>query len=317
MHYDFAPMEGITDAIFRRAHFRHFPGGEPDRYFTPFLSPNHNHNPQEKRIRDAAPAANAGLPVVPQVLTKNAEDFLWMSKVLADWGYTEVNLNLGCPSGTVAAKGKGAGFLRDPAALDRFLDTICAASPLPVSVKTRLGITSAAEFGPILEIYNRYPLTELIIHPRVQKQLYRGEADRNAYAAALAESRAPVSYNGDLCSAADCRALLAEYPATAGLMLGRGLVADPALLRSLRGGPGLEADALRAFAEELYESYSTAFGSEKSAVSRMKALWNYWYRSFADAEDIQRRMQRAEEPWAYRAAVRETFARLALRQELR
>lgn len=313
MHYDFAPMEGITDHIFRHAHFHFFPGGEADRYYTPFLSPNHNRNLKERRLQDAAPEYNADMPIVPQLLTKNADDFIWMTGVLAEWGYTEVNLNLGCPSGTVAAKGKGAGFLRDPAALNSFLEQIFAASPLPISIKTRLGISHAEEFMPILKIYNQYPVRELIIHPRVQKQLYRGEADRSAFAAALTESRAPVCYNGDLCTVHDCLALQADNPAAAGLMLGRGLVADPALLRRLRGGAGLDAVTLHAFADALYESYSKAFGSEKSAVSRMKALWNYWYRSFADPDEMQRRMCREDEPWAYRAAVRETFACLQLR----
>ena len=313
MRYDFAPMEGVTDAIFRSTHARIFADGRADRYFTPFLSPNQNHIVDEKRGHDWRPEQNAGLNVVPQLLTKNAEDFIWMAGILRDWGYTEVNLNLGCPSGTVAAKGKGAGALRDPAALERLLDGIYAGSPLPVSLKTRLGIADASEFPAILEIYNRYPVKELIVHPRVQKQMYRGEADRAAFAAALAGSKAPVCYNGDLFTADACRALAAEYPAVSGLMLGRGLAADPALVRLARGGSGLALAELQAFADALFAEYCTAFRSEKSAINRMKALWNLWFTVFEDADELQKKMHRAAEPWAYRAAVRTAFAQGCLK----
>lgn len=147
-----APMEGITGSSFRRVHAACF--GALDRYYTPFLAPPRvGSGFGRKALKELDLERNAGLDVVPQLLTKHADEFVWAARLLADMGYREVNLNLGCPSGTVVGKGKGSGFLRDPEALDAFLGEACARSPLPVSVKTRLGVSDDAEFGRILETY--------------------------------------------------------------------------------------------------------------------------------------------------------------------
>src|SRR5699024_10409526 len=176
MQYDAAPMEGLTDRVWRQAHQRWFGGA--DRYYAPFLSPPENRIPVKKKMAELAPAANPGAPVIPQLLGKDGSCAAWMIGVLREMGYTEVNLNFGCPSGTVTAKGKGAGMLRDLDALDRFLDAVFTEAGGPISVKTRIGVERPEEFGPILEVYNRYPLAGLIVHPRVMRQLYRGQADR-------------------------------------------------------------------------------------------------------------------------------------------
>ena len=168
MELYFAPLEGITDYIYRRIHRRYFPG--VDRYFTPFLSPTQNHIFPPRELRQVAPENNRDIPLVPQLLTKNAADFLWAANALADMGYGEVNLNAGCPSGTVTAKGKGAGLLADPDALRRLLDGIFAAAPVRVSVKTRLGVRDPEEFGAILAVYNDYPISRLIIHARTKSR---------------------------------------------------------------------------------------------------------------------------------------------------
>ena len=167
MRYYFAPMEGLTDSIYRRLHHKYFPG--VDRYYMPFLSPTIHRQLTHKEDRELPLADSVGFVAVPQVLTKVSDDFLWASQVCHDRGYDEVNLNIGCPSGTVVSKGKGSGMLRDPANLDRFLEEIFAASPLPISVKTRLGLEKSEEFPAILEVLNRYPIKELTIHPRVLK----------------------------------------------------------------------------------------------------------------------------------------------------
>ena len=166
MRYDFAPMEGITGALFRRLHHQFFPG--VDRYYMPFLSPTRDHVFTPRELREILPENNPDAEVIPQLLTKVPEDFLWAAGELAAMGYQTVNLNLGCPSGTVVAKGKGSGMLADPSALDAFLDAVFSRAPCAVSVKTRLGLSDPEEFGPLLEIYNHYPLAELIVHPRVQ-----------------------------------------------------------------------------------------------------------------------------------------------------
>lgn len=198
MNYYFAPMEGITGAVFRRTHHEFFPG--IDKYFMPFITPTTQEKLTPRQKRDVLPEYNEGVPAVPQLLTRTAADFIWAANTLASLGYAEVNLNLGCPSGTVTAKGKGAGFLAHPDELDRFLDAVFSACTVPISIKTRLGVHDPAEFEALLEIYSRYPVAELTIHPRVRQDFYKGRVREDAFAAALPHCPMPVCYNGDLVS---------------------------------------------------------------------------------------------------------------------
>ena len=179
MNYYVAPMEGLTDRVWRQAHQKWFGwAGGPARYYAPFLSPPENRVLIKKRMAELAPEANPGVPVIPQLLAKDGELAAWMIGELRKLGYTEVNLNFGCPAGTVTAKGKGSGMLRDPAKLDAFLEAVFSHAEGPISVKTRLGVEKPEEFAAILTIYNRYPISELTIHPRVMRQLYRGPTGR-------------------------------------------------------------------------------------------------------------------------------------------
>ena len=223
MNYYTAPMEGLTDRIWRQAHQRWFGApGAPARYYAPFISPPENRVLIKKKMAELDPAANPGAPVVPQLLAKDGALAAWMIGELRKMGYTEVNLNFGCPSGTVTAKGKGAGMLRDLSKLEAFLDEVFSQAEGPISVKTRLGVTSPEEFEAILDLYDRYPICELTIHPRVMRQLYRGEADRAAFAKYLPHCRMPVCYNGDITTPAQLKALEAEFPNLSGIMVGRG-----------------------------------------------------------------------------------------------
>lgn len=222
-------------------------------------------------------------------------------------GYTEVNLNLGCPSGTVTAKGKGSGMLRDPVKLDAFLAAVFANAEGPISVKTRLGVEKPEEFAAILDIYNRYPICELTIHPRVMRQLYRGQADRAAFAAALPGCRMPVCYNGDVTTAADLHTLEAQYPQLSGIMVGRGIIADPALFREARGGAPAAWEELRGYLDDLYHGYSELFGSAGCAVSRMKGHWFYLIHKFEGAEKLEKQLRKVREPWEYEVVVNQIF----------
>ena len=174
MRYYFAPLEGLTDATFRRIHHKYFPEGI-DRYYTPFFSPTVHRALTPREARELPYADSLKATVIPQILTKVPEDFLWMTSQCRDLGYEEVNLNLGCPSGTVTAKGKGSGMLRDTDALQVFLDGIFSSACLPVSVKTRVGFYDREEFPRLLEIYNRYPIKELTVHPRIRTAFYKGD----------------------------------------------------------------------------------------------------------------------------------------------
>ena len=305
----FAPLEGITDHIYRRLHRRYFPG--VDRYFTPFLSPIQNHIFPPRELRQVAPENNEGIPLTPQLLTKNAADFLWAAGALADMGYEEINLNVGCPSGTVTAKGKGAGLLADRDSLRRLLDGIFAAAPLRVSVKTRLGVRDPAEFGPILDIYNDYPISELIIHARTAKEMYVGLVHLDAFAGALRASRAPVCYNGDVAAPTDIQALERRFPGLDAVMIGRGLVADPALAGRMAG---VEPDirTLKAFHDDLWESYCAAFGGPASAMHRMKAIWTLMLGSFQGGEAYAKPIAKARKWPELLSVTEEIFAALPL-----
>ena len=313
MRYDFAPMEGITGALFRRLHHQFFPG--VDRYYMPFLSPTRDHVFTPRELREILPENNPDAEVIPQLLTKVPEDFLWAAGELAAMGYQTVNLNLGCPSGTVVAKGKGSGMLADPSALDAFLDAVFSRAPCAVSVKTRLGLSDPEEFGPLLEIYNRYPLAELIVHPRVQKDGYRHPVRLEAFAPILAASRHPVCFNGGLVTTQDCRDLVDRFSGICGVMIGQGLVANPALVRQIRGGPGADRETLRAFHEALFGGYSQLFGSAHNAMMRMKELWAYLIRLFRDSGPYAKRLRKARDPQTFSQAVDAVFQELELLPE--
>ncbi len=313
MRYDFAPMEGITGALFRRLHHQFFPG--VDRYYMPFLSPTRDHVFTPRELREILPENNPDAEVIPQLLTKVPEDFLWAAGELAAMGYQTVNLNLGCPSGTVVAKGKGSGMLADPSALDAFLDAVFSRAPCAVSVKTRLGLSDPEEFGPLLEIYNHYPLAELIVHPRVQKDGYRHPVRLEAFAPILAASRHPVCFNGGLVTTQDCRDLVGRFSGICGVMIGQGLVANPALVRQIRGGPGADRETLRAFHEALFGGYSQLFGSAHNAMMRMKELWAYLIRLFRDSGPYAKRLRKARDPQTFSQAVDAVFQELELLPE--
>ena len=307
----FAPLEGVTDTIFRRAHFESFPGVQ--KYFIPFVSPSYNLTFTSREQQAISPVENAGIPAVPQILTRDAAHFVSFAKILRDSGFAEVNLNLGCPSGTVTAKGKGSGLLRDPNALSAFLDEIYARSPLPVSVKTRIGFESDAEWPRILEIYRQYPISELIVHPRTRSQHYKGVANRSLCGAVFEGKHAPFVYNGDLFDAADCARFLNEYPETSALMIGRGLIANPALAREAAGGEKLTREELLAFHSKLYAVYTEKW-PPKAVLGHMHEIMYYMVRCFDDADKAAKAIRKSARLDAYLDAVNRLFETCPLRE---
>lgn len=307
MLYYFAPLEGLTDSIFRRLHHKYFPG--VDRYYTPFFSPTVHRALTPKEARELPPAGSVDFCVIPQLLTKVPEDFLWMAQQCRDLGYREVNLNLGCPSGTVTAKGKGAGMLKDLDGLDRFLDAIFAERPLDISIKTRIGFANGEEFPALLDIFNRYPVKELTIHPRVRSQLYSGVPDMDAFSYAVENSKNPLCYNGDLRSLADVDALAMKFPQVKAVMIGRGLLADPGMVT-----PGkTDVKALEGFFTELLEEYLSAFGGSRNAMFRLKEHWGLLIRSFENSEKLAKRLRKTTDLGEYKAITAEIFHTLTFK----
>ena len=310
MKLDFAPLEGITGAAFRRLHRKYFPG--VDRYYTPFLSPTKEHLLTPREQREFAPERNEGSWIVPQILTKVPEDFLWAAQTLHARGYEEVNLNVGCPSGTVTAKGKGAGMLADLEQLREFLDAVYEAAPCPISIKTRLGLEDPEEFGPVLELYNQYPVSELIIHPRVRKDFYRHPVRTEAFERALVHSGNPVSYNGSIVTPEDYAICAEKYPQIKAVMVGQGLVSDPFLAGRIKHGIGSDREVLRAFHDELFETYAAQFDSRINAAKRMKDLWFYLIRLFDGGEKHGKKILKSKTAEEYELAVAAVFRELPL-----
>ena len=287
-----APMEGITTYVYRNALNRHF--GGVDKYYTPFLTAS---NIKGREKRDVDPANNDVNILIPQVLVNDAEIFLTIAKQLQALGYNEVNLNLGCPSGTVTAKGRGAGFLDKTDELDRFLEQIFDKSPIDISIKTRIGMEFISEWEDIAEIYVKYPAKEIIIHPRVGKELYKGHAHTDIYAD-MVKRLAPkmpntiFTYNGDITSPEVFDNISKTISSTEGfngsdasdknirlsnIMIGRGVIANPALCYEIRNGQKIDSFKKRflAFHEELIENYLIEMNYEDQVVKKMKELWVY------------------------------------------
>ena len=310
MRFDYAPMEGLTDSIYRQLHQKWFPGIH--RYYTPFFSPTIHRCLTNREERELPMADILKVETVPQVLTKVAEDFLWMARQCRDRGYRRINLNLGCPSGTVVSKGKGSGMLADRWALDDFLEAIFKEEVLPISVKTRVGISDEEEFPALLDIFNQYPIQELIIHPRVRKDFYESPVRMDAFRYGVEHSKIPLCYNGNLCSLSQIRNFSEEFPQIDAVMLGRGLTGDPGMLTP----GGTTAEALEGFFGELLEAYISQFGGPRNAMFRLKENWRYLIHRFEDSEKLGKRLRKTTDVQEYRAITAEIFHTLPLKKEL-
>ncbi len=286
MKYYLAPMEGLTDSVYRTVHDKLF--GGVDRYYTPFLSPTEVHRLTPREVRELDPANNPPR-VVPQLLGKNADDFLWMAGEIAKLGYTEVNLNLGCPSGTVTAKKKGAGMLADTDALDRFLDRVFAACPIDISIKTRIGYQDPEELPAILEIYNKYPVHELTVHARTGKEMYRGVPHLDAYQYVCDHTGIPLCYNGNVNTRADAAYIAERFSKTQAIMLGRGLLSCPALLSD----KPITRALMMEFHRELTDRYRGVLG-DFATSGRMKEIWLLMSGVFDQDKKYLKRLQQCK-----------------------
>lgn len=306
----FAPLEGITGYVYRNAFHRYYAG--IDKYFIPFLSPDQNRALNPREIRDILPEHNQGMHAVPQILTNRAEYFLKAAEELEEkYGYKEVNLNLGCPSRTVVSKGKGAGFLAKPEELDIFFREVFENIRIKVSVKTRAGIESPEEFRCLMEIFNKYPIYELIIHPRVQKDYYNNTPDPAVFAEAVRESKIPLCYNGDIFTPKDMRCLKRKFPETDRIMLGRGLLMNPALAEEIKAEnedavPDMKK--LKAFHDRLYNDYRQVMSGDKNVLFKMKEFWAYAESMFPEDKKLLKKIKKAVRLCDYEQAVRELLA---------
>ena len=314
MRFYFAPLEGITGFDYRNTHHAMFEG--MDAYFTPFVSARQTYSFETKEKRDIAPENNVGLNIIPQILANKVEEFLWAAREIKSLGYEVVNFNLGCPMPTVVTKKKGSGLLADLENLEKLLDGIydgLANGGPRLSLKTRLGVENMDHACKIVELYNRYPVHELIIHPRSQKDLYKGGANLDVFEACLQVTKHPICYNGDIFTKTGFERWMArfdpkKYPQIHAVMLGRGIIANPALLREIKGGKTLTASELHAFHDALYQTYESRNYGFSPLLHRMKELWFYWGKLFVDAEKPVHKIKLAKTVEIYRPAVERLFA---------
>ena len=310
MNFYFAPMEGITGHIYRRAFHKYFPA--PDKYFTPFISPDGNKILRNKEKRDVLPENNVGMCVVPQIITNRADYFLMAAEYLkSEYGYREVNLNLGCPSGTVVAKGKGSGFLSRLDELERFFDEVFDKCTLEVSVKTRVGRTDAEDWEEILMLFQKFPIKELTVHPRIQKDFYKGQVRMETFAYAYENWGRPLCYNGDIFTKESYEKLIGRFTELRSVMLGRGLLRDPYLIGRLREETlpeeAVRRKTIREFHGQLLEEYGAVLSSDRDLLYKMKELWFYLLDSFADSEKARKQIRKCEKLNEYKLIVDSLF----------
>ena len=311
MKYYMAPLEGITTYIFRQVYNRHFE--HFDKYFTPFLASTKLTSREKQEI---LPENNQGIILVPQILANNPDTFLGIARQLADYGYRTVNLNLGCPSGTVVAKKRGAGQLGDICRLRDFLDEVFEKCPLTISVKTRIGLESMEEWDALVELYSNYKLEELIIHPRLREEYYSGKPHVDAVSKALKHGLGyPVCYNGDILSKDDQQRVVDFLPDIPdyNIMIGRGVLRNPFLLSQIKGLDSHDdsdsESLIRDFLIDLAESYAKAYGKgqDRNVLFKQKDIWNYLGLEVEDHDKEIKMIRKTESVAEYCSLVKRIY----------
>ena len=302
--YYMAPLESVTTWIYRQAHAKIY--GRLDKYFIPFLEPHEKRDFKTRELQEILPEHNENIYAVPQILTNRSEGFIKLAKALKDWGYEEINLNLGCPSKTVVTKGKGSGFLAKPEELERFLTEIFDAlsGEVKISVKTRIGKEDPEEFPALLKLFNKYPMEELIIHPRVQKDGYGNVPRLEIYELAEKQSMNPICYNGDLYTREQIRNLTERFPGTQRLMFGRGFLRNPGLLYNEGKDSEETFEKFWAFHDLVYEGYQERNMGDRNVLFKMKELWSYQVYQFSEPERLFKTFKKVQDCNEYEQMIR-------------
>ncbi len=298
-------MEGLTGYIYRNAHNAFF--NNIDRYYSPFISANQSGSLKTRELNDILPENNKGLVLIPQILTNNAEYFMLTSKRINLLGYKEVNLNLGCPFRTVVSKNKGSGFLAKTEELDIFLEEIFSRATTKISVKTRIGKDQPEEFYKLIEIFNKYPLEELTIHPRTQKDFYKNKPNLKIFREALILSKNPICYNSDIFTAKDYKEFVDDFPDVSSVMLGRGLLANPGLTKDIKNNIKIDKKLLREFHDRLYSDYKNILYGDVNVLYKMKGLWFYMISVFSNNEKYAKKIKKALRLSDYDEAISSLF----------
>ncbi len=286
-----APIRGITDCHFRTIFQNYFPGF--DSALAPFINPQRSSSFQPKHLLDVLPENNLELPIIPQLLHTNPDEFLFLAHRLLNLGYKEVNWNLGCPAPMVTKKQRGSGLLPFPNRILSFLDQVIPKLGLKLSIKTRLGYENPHEIFELLPQLDQYPLAEIIIHGRLGCQMYRGEVDKDSFARCLDLSDHIIVYNGDITTKETFRELQQLFPAVHRWMIGRGALASPFLPGEIKGITVSDSQKqLREFHHELYCCYRELLDGPAHLLGRMKQLWVHLADSFPPQQKVWKKIKK-------------------------
>jgi len=299
-----APMKGFTDHLFRSAFTDHFGGF--DLAIAPFISTNQGHRVKRKYLRDLLPENNTRLPVIPQILSKSAEDFIVLANYLYDLGYTTVNWNLGCPYPMVANKQRGSGMLPYTDRIQTFLDRVIPEMSGSLSIKMRLGWQENTDIFRLLPVIEQYPLSEIIIHPRTGLQRYEGAVDLNAFEDCLAMTGHKVVYNGDIRTVGDFRRFSRRFDRVHAWMIGRWCIVDPFLPGCIRTGVEDIPDRIyriQQFHGALFEAYNRVLSGPSHVMNKMKGFWRYFSLPFENCRKSIKHITKARRPEQYLARV--------------
>jgi tRNA-dihydrouridine synthase B len=303
-----APLKGVTDAVFRTTYAEFFDG--IDWAVTPFLSTPKGGRIKPSYLKDVLPENNRLMPIIPQVISKRAENFIPLGLALLDLGYDRVNWNLGCPYPRVAKKGRGSGLLPDTAAIERFLERTSAVMPNRICIKMRLGRYRTDEIFQLMPVLNSYPIEAIVIHPRTGVQMYQGSPHLDVFERCLSLCRHPVIYNGDIVDRGGFDALRRRFPEVRSWMIGRAAVADPFLCGMLKGRIRQDSEKneiFKAFHDALYGRYSQKLFGPSHLLDRMKGLWAYFSRSFEQGEKVRKKINKSQQVLRYEQIVENFF----------
>lgn len=304
-----APIQGITDRIFRNIFPKYFKG--VDRAMAPFISTSKRKKVETVILRELDPEKNTGITVIPQILSKDPDDFIPLADQLYEMGYPIVNWNLGCPFPVVVNKGKGSGMLCYPLAIEQFLEKTIPAMKAKLSIKLRIGLAYPDEILALIPIFNRYPVEELIIHPRTGKQMYEGDVDLDIFSRCADISRHEIVYNGDLDSTSKYEMLSQRFTTVKKWMIGRGLLADPFLAEEIISGNTRSREEkiriTRRFHDDLFNEYSKAMSGPAHITDKMKSIWAYLGNFFENSEKVKKRIHKAQNVNHYLDVVKNIF----------
>ena len=294
-----APMKGLTDHLFRSAFADHFGGF--DLAVAPFITTKQGHRVKRKYVKDVLPENNTRMPVIPQILSKTAGDFIVLANYLYDLGYHTVNWNLGCPYPMVANKQRGSGMLPYTDRIQTFLDRVIPEINGSLSIKLRLGWKENTDIFRLLPVIDPYPLSQIIIHPRTGLQRYEGPVDLDAFENCLAVTDHTVVYNGDIRTVGDFRQLSKRFDRVHAWMIGRWCIADPFLPGRITTGVDIPDKIYRMqqFHHTLFEAYNRVLDGPSHVMNKMKGLWRYFSLPFEDCKKSMKNITKSRLPEQY------------------